>query len=156
MCKSVETVILPDKPSEKKFFEEEEEGYCTYSCRGWPYRTCWVWSWHITMPIIPMFYKMRHNYQNGGWRRGSCTNPYVDKSEKFIWGNYPEWEQSLLLIQLIYKLPRCDHLSTCQRCDDFCAAKDGKSGRDDYQEKTKKWTMFKKQWILRSQVLNSR
>ena len=42
----------------------------------------------------------------------------------------------------------CAHVATCQRCDDFCSAKDGKSGRNDYREKSRRRHFFKKQWFL--------
>ena len=31
-----------DQPHNGRFFEETDDGYCTYSCKKWPYRNCWV------------------------------------------------------------------------------------------------------------------
>ena len=34
--------------------------------------------------------QMRHDEPSGAWRRGDCAHPFSDKSEKHMWGNYPE------------------------------------------------------------------
>lgn len=39
---SIFTKRPPDKPHKGRFYEETDDGYCTYSCKKWPYRNCWV------------------------------------------------------------------------------------------------------------------
>merc|ERR1719341_490282 len=79
---------------------------CVTTCDNWPYRNC----------------KMELMRGNRDWGFATCIPPYSRQRDPFTGNkvkhnNYPECA----------RIPR-----GCERCDDTCAIRDGKSGRLDY------------------------
>jgi len=93
----------PATTTESPDVEDLEDGECTYNCQNWPYAQC----------------EVKLTRKNGFWQRASCLNPYYDTGSGVMitYKNYPE----------------CGEIpADCQRCDDFCAWKDGRRDRNDY------------------------
>merc|ERR1711974_447025 len=83
----------------------ETHGSCTYTCNGWPFQMCLMQS---------------------QWGGATCIHPYPDNPPRFVngqklkYGNYPQ----------------CGGVVPgCNRCDDECARREGKRGKDDYYRK---------------------
>merc|ERR1711971_321890 len=82
--------------------QQTQEQSCEYDCEGWPLQQCKV-TWVSS---------------DGSWLSASCLNPYTVTRGKVVrCDNYPE----------------CDSVPyPCHRCDDKCAAGDGRRDRSDY------------------------
>jgi len=82
---------------------KESHGSCSYKCDGWPFKFC-------TMSIRLTW--------------SQCINPY-DQNPPRIHFNGQKAKYS--------NYPTCASVPDgCNRCDDECAIRDGRSGKDDY------------------------
>ena len=90
-----------------------------YSCEGWPYKRC-----SVTM----------------GRSRGQCQPPYESRRNKCLFSRFPKKVSTpsvYLQSKIIFKMFnfRCSILKECERCDDYCAKKDGKRDRRAYTDR---------------------
>jgi len=91
--------------------QQSPGGQCSYNCNGWPYQHC----------------KVSKESSNGlswqsGW--GTCIAPYPR--------NPPQINQHGQKVKFT-NYPQCNGVPDgCNRCDDECARREGKSGKDEY------------------------
>ena len=105
---------------------------------------------------IKSFYKIKKYLSpqtTGSLLWATCISPFSSGGFRVL--NYPKWaklvlDRACLWLQLLeldfpcvcnyclkhFKFSRCGRIPLgCQRCDDVCAQRDGKQGRDDYKKK---------------------
>merc|ERR1711874_460631 len=104
-------VKLPVSHEADVYIEELSDG--TSSSQGYCKYSCRSW------PYSRCQTEMRKS--DGGGMRSKCISPYGG-NKKYYRHNYPHCSE----------MPR-----HCERCDDFCAKKDGKRNRNSYKEKLK-------------------
>ena len=91
-----------------------------------------VWKLSLNSPTQT---EMRKS--DGGGMRSKCISPYGGNKKSYH-RNYPQWEERADCRDFVMILFSCSEMPRhCERCDDFCAKKDGKRNRNSYKEKLK-------------------